>query len=250
MKLSTFYGGMIAILVVGGGALWYASRPSADAAQAATTGPADTTVFPGYPIGNPNAPVEIVEYGDFVCPFCGMFAVITEPDVRENLIQTGRVHWIYRDRPLNIEGHGNAPVAHLAAACANEQGKFWEMHDQLYFNQAAWAEEGGPERKFRGYADAIHLDMDRYNRCMSEGRYAGRIKASAAAADKDGITSTPVFFANGHRLSMKKNTYDELKAIVDSIAKLTPPAPAKAAPATSAPAKTPAKAPAKAKSKS
>lgn len=246
MKLKTFYAGLAVVAVGGAAAIWWTSRSNAAdaAAAAANVGPIDTTaLFPGYPMGNPDAPVEIIEYGDFVCPVCGNFAVITEPDIRERLVQTGRVHWIFRDRPLNIPGHQNAVTAHLAAACANEQGKFWDMHDQLFFNQAAWGEEGGVERKLRGYAEAIHLDMDKYNACMASDRYGPRIRASAAAADKAGITATPTFLINNH-LVAGGISYDSMKTLVDVY---TPPPP-KPAPAKAPPAKAPGKASTKSKS--
>ncbi len=224
MNLKTFYGGLIVVAIAGGGAIWLAGRQGDQAAAAPPpAGPGDTVVFPGYAMGSPNAPVEIIEYGDFVCPVCGVFAVLQEPDVRERLIQTGRVHWVYRDRPLSIQGHENAPVAHLAAACANEQGKFWDMHDQLYFNQVAWSEGSGVERKLRKVAEGAHLDMDRYNACMDQQRYAARIKVSAAAADKLGYTGTPTFIING-KVIMHLLSYDQIKALVDSA---TPAAPAK-----------------------
>lgn len=235
MKLKTFYAGLGVIAVVGVGAIWWTGRSSAAAGAAtANIGPIDTTAFPGYAMGDPKAPVEIIEYGDFVCPVCGNFAVITEPDIRERLIQTGRVHWIFRDRPLDIPGHENALVAHLAAACANEQGKFWEMHDQLFFNQAAWGEAGGVERKLRGYAEAVHLDMDKYNACMDAKRYSPRIRASATAADNAGIKATPTFLINQH-LVAGAIPYDSIKALVDKYA------------AEATPAKAPAKAGTKSK---
>lgn len=225
MKLSTFYGGLAGIVLVGGGAMWLANRSSASAAAAVPTGPIDTTTIPAYTLGNANAPVQIIQYADFECPGCGKYAVLTEPDVRERLVQTGRVRLIFRDRM--IQGHGSSPVAHLAAACAAEQNKFWEMHDQLYFNQNAWAEQSGLERKFRGYAETIHLDMDRYNSCMSEQRYAARIAASTNRADSAGFTMTPTFVINGHPV-IGAVSYDSMKVLVDKYAPApTPPAPAK-----------------------
>lgn len=233
MKLSTFYGGMIGLVVIGGGAMWYASRSNSNTGTVLKADPSDTTVFPGYTIGSPNAP-EVVEYGDFVCPVCGSFAVITEPDIRERLVQTGKIRWTYRDRPLSIPGHENAPLAHLAAACANEQGKFWEMHDQMYFNQAGWGEGSGAARKLRGFAEAIHLDLNKYDGCVSEQRYAARIARSAAHADSLGFTGTPTFVFNRH-VQARRMSYDEFNHWVDSIIKLTPP------PAAPAPAKAKAK---------
>jgi protein-disulfide isomerase len=233
MKLSTFYGGMIVLVLAGGGAMWYASRQSADTAAPVPTGPIDTTTIPAYTMGSPNAPVQIIQYADFECPGCGRYAVLTEPDVRERMIQTGQVRVVFRDRMIN--GHGSSPTAHLAAACAAEQNKFWEMHDQLYFHQGEWSEASGLERKFRGYAEAIRLDMDRYNTCMSQQRYAARIAANTSRADSAGFTQTPTFLINGH-VTIGAIGFDSMKVLVDKYA---------AEAARAAPAKSKSKAPSK-----
>jgi protein-disulfide isomerase len=176
---------------------------------------ADSTVFPGHALGSDSAPVTIVEYADFQCPACGKFAVLNEPDVRTRLVNTGRVRWIFRDFPL--EGHPNSLPAHLAAACAGDQGKFFEMHDQLYFNQGRWALEKRPQREFRDYARAIGLDMDRYNDCVDAGRYLGRLAAMRDDAMRRGINSTPTFEIGTRRLAGYID-YDSLEAIVDQAA--------------------------------
>ena len=86
----------------------------------------------GHLIGKADAPVQVSEFGDFECPHCGEFARVTEPDVRAKLVNTGIVAFRYYDFPL--PGFKNSWTAHLAASCAEDQGKFWEMHDKLYGN--------------------------------------------------------------------------------------------------------------------
>jgi protein-disulfide isomerase len=166
-------------------------------------------------LGSDSAPVTIVEYADFECPACGKFAVLNEPDVRARLVNTGRVRWIFRDFPL--DGHANSLPAHLAAACAGEQGKFFEMHDQLYFNQGRWALVKRPQKEFRAYARAIGLDLDRYDQCVDAGRYLGRLTAMREDALRRGINSTPTFDIGSLRL-LGYLDYDSLTAIVDRVA--------------------------------
>jgi protein-disulfide isomerase len=104
----------------------------------------------GYLMGNASAPVQILEFADFECPACGSFATLTEPDVRKRLVQTGQVSFRFLDFPLPI--HRNTWDASMAAACANEQGKFWEMHDQIFATQDQWNGEvtNRPKAVFRG----------------------------------------------------------------------------------------------------
>jgi protein-disulfide isomerase len=176
---------------------------------------ADSTVFPGHVLGSDSAPVTIVEYADFECPACGKFAVLNEPDVRARLVSTGRVRWIFRDFPL--QNHPNSMPAHLAAACAGDQGKFFEMHDQLYFNQGRWALEKRPQKEFRAYARAIGLDLGGYDECVDSGRYLGRLTAMREDALRRGINSTPTFEIGSRRMAGYLD-YDSLAAIVERMA--------------------------------
>ena len=176
---------------------------------------ADSTVFPGHVLGSDAAPVTIVEYADFECPACGKFAVLNEPDVRARLVSTGRVRWIFRDFPL--QNHPNSMPAHLAAACAGDQGKFFEMHDQLYFNQGRWALEKRPQKEFRAYARAIGLDLGGYDECVDSGRYLGRLTAMREDALRRGINSTPTFEIGSRRMAGYLD-YDSLAAIVERMA--------------------------------
>jgi protein-disulfide isomerase len=218
-RLTGFYLGLAAIAVIGVGALWFARRSGQgtgpvvlDSVPAVAAG-----AFQGYVQGSDSAPVTIIEYADFECPACAQFAVLTGPDVKRRLVETGRVRWIFRDFP--IEDHRNSIPAHLAAACADEQGKFWEMHDQLYFNHRRWVLESRPQRRIRELALAIGLDEDRYNQCVSSARYSGRIMATRQIGVERGVGVTPTFEVNNLRVTGSIG-FDSLRALVD---RLSPP---------------------------
>ena len=175
----------------------------------------DTAGFRGYILGRPDAPVEITEYGDFQCPACAGFDIVQFPSVKERLIETGRVRWRYRDFPLDI--HPNARLVAHAAACADEQGKYWDTHRFLYEAQGDWARKRNPADDVRDIVKSTGADPGKYDACMESARYAGRIQASYDEALKTGIGSTPSFVIGG-RIYAGGLPYDELKKIVDSLA--------------------------------
>lgn len=186
------------------------------AAAAAAPGPAVADDgFRGYTLGREDAPVEVTEYGDFECPACAGFATIQMPTIKQQLIATGKVRWRYRDYPLPM--HPYARLAAHAAQCAGEQSRFWEMHDQLYYNHS-WAQTGrDPSRLFRDMARAAALDLGRYDACMESGRYAARIEFSRQEGEQRMVNGTPTFFINGV-LYQGRNNSDAFKAAVDSAA--------------------------------
>ena len=210
-----FYAALIVVCVAGGAWLFYASQHRAARTTAAPApAPVVTDTFPGYALGSPTAPVTIAEYSDFECPYCAGFAAVQMPEVRSQLIATGKVHWRFRDFPL--PSHQYSQTAALAAQCAGEQGKFWEMHDQI-FTHHEWAQTGkDPSGLFRDFGKAIGLDLDRYQACVDSRRYAGRIEASRQEGVALGVTGTPTFFLNGVRFQGRP-TSDALKAMTDSL---------------------------------
>ncbi len=135
------------------------------------------------------APVTIVEYGDFQCPYCGQ----AEPVVRELLRDFGEVRYVWRHLPLN-DVHPRAQLAAEAAEAAASQGMFWEMHDLLLANQDAL----GPS-DLKGYAEQLGLDLDRFESDLREHSGAGRIADDVDSADLSGVSGTPTFFINGRR---------------------------------------------------
>jgi len=211
-RLKTFYVALAAIVVIGAGWLLVTRVRGGSQTTTVAPPPVDTGAFPGHAMGSDSAPVTIVEYADFECPACGQYAVLTEPDVRKRLVDSGVVRVIFHDFP--IEGHQNSMAAHLAAQCAGDQGKFWQMHDQLYFNQGRWALERRPEGTIRGLAKAIGLDMGRYDQCVSSGRYVARLERMRQEGVNRGVNSTPTFVINGRVIS-GFTTYDQMRDLVD-----------------------------------
>ena len=175
---------------------------------------ADTAGFRGYVLGADSAPVEISEFADYQCPACQQFETIQMPAVRQQLIETGMVRWRFRDFPLDM--HPHARVAAHAAACANEQGKVWEMHSRLYERQQDWSPSRDAAGQFEDYAGEIGLDVSRYNECMKSAKFAGRIQASVQEGIKLGVGGTPNFIIGG-RLYPAALGSDSIKAIVQSL---------------------------------
>ena len=139
--------------------------------------------------GPREAPVTIVEYGDFECPYCGQ----AEPVVRELLRDFGEVRYVWRHLPLN-DVHPRAQLAAEAAEAAANQGAFWEIHDLLLAHQDALSPSD-----LTGYAEQLGLDFDRFTSDLRELAGAGRIAEDVDSADLSGVTGTPTFFINGRR---------------------------------------------------
>jgi protein-disulfide isomerase len=204
---------LAAVAIVGIVALaWAASRPKVRVSQI------DPSLPPlkaqGYVLGSPSAPVEVIEFADFECPACGQYAVITEPQVRSELVNTGKIRLRFMDFPLNI--HRNTWDASLAAACANDQGKFWEMHDALFANQDKWNGEATsrPRGPISDLAKGIGLDMDKYGACMDNDTHRAQIQASEQEAIRRQIGQTPTFVFNG-TVVPGALPYDKFKRYVD-----------------------------------
>ena len=175
--------------------------------------------------GNPNAPVQVIEFADFECPACGNFATVTGPDVMERLVATGEVAFRFYDLPLEI--HPNAIPAHNAAHCANEQGKFWEMHDQIFAGQFDWNSQSTrrPRGYFEGYAKAVGLDVAKWSECFDSGRMLPQILANRAEANRFRIRSTPSFVIGGQVVE-GAITYDQFRQYVEQAKVARPAAPA------------------------
>jgi Na+/H+ antiporter NhaA len=136
-----------------------------------------------------DAPVTVVEYGDFECPYCG----IAEPVVRELLREFGDVRYVWRHLPLN-DVHAHAQLAAEAAEAASDQGAFWEMHDLLFENQAALEPSD-----LIAHAERLGLDVDRFADDLSRHSGAARVAEDVDSADLSEVSGTPTFFINGRR---------------------------------------------------
>jgi protein-disulfide isomerase len=209
-----------AIVLVGVAGLSYvAAKPKEtvrdinEAVDTANTGPAQ-----GYLLGKVDAPVKIEEFADFECPACGNFSIVTEPDVRSRIINPGLANLTFYDFPLNI--HRNTVPASNAAACADEQGKFWPMHDRLFQAQTEWNGEAtdAPKPFFKRYAQEVGIDVAKWEACYDARKYQKRISANLAQGLRLGVNRTPSFVIAG-KLYSGLISYDAIKATVDSVAK-------------------------------
>jgi len=139
-------------------------------------------------LGKSDAPLTMVEFTDYQCPFCGRFEATTFPEIKKAYIDTGKMRLIVRDLPL--EGlHPYAMKAAQAAHCASDQGKFWEMKELLFKNQNKLDADS-----LAGYATKdLALNPDLFKKCMAEGKHLKEISAEAKYAQSLGITGTPTF---------------------------------------------------------
>jgi len=147
--------------------------------------------------GNPEAPVVLVEYSDFQCPACGYYAgQIQEawPAIQD------QVKFVYRHFPLTTI-HDNAELAAAYAEASGRQGKFWEMHDALFENQAQWSDLADPADTFERYAGRLGLDLAQLREDLDSPEVQSKIRADVRSAGQSGVNSTPSFFLNGERMN-------------------------------------------------
>lgn len=139
-------------------------------------------------LGTTTAPITIIEFSDFQCPFCRRFFNDTFEKLKEEYIDTGKVKFYFRDFPLtNL--HPDTQKAHEAARCAADQEAFWEMHDELFRNQDELKVENLKE-----YAQELELDGKQFSACLDDGKYQETVNAEYKAARNFGVSATPSFF--------------------------------------------------------
>jgi len=145
-------------------------------------------------LGNPNAPVTLVEFGDYQCHFCNVFFHSTEEDILNNYVETGKVRMIFKD--YNIIGPDSVTASH-GAHCANDQGLFWEYHDILYSNWTGENNGWASSENLAKFAQEVGLNMDDWSECMTKGVHSQTILASNNDARSLELTGTPAFFIIG-----------------------------------------------------
>jgi len=171
-------------------------------------------------MGDPDAPLTIVEFSDFQCPFCSRFHEQTLPAIIENYIDTGKVNFVYRDLPLGI--HPNANPASIAAECANEQGKFWEYHDVLFDKQSQWQSLAADDfaSTAKQFASDLDLESASFETCLSSSETASAVSRDSRDAASYGATGTPTFFIGNEKDGFVKivgaQPYSTFEAEIDS----------------------------------
>ncbi len=157
--------------------------------------------------GNPNAPVTIVEFSDFQCPFCAKFYADTYKSIEEEYILTGKVKFVYRDFPLSI--HPFAEGAAVAAECAGLEGSYYQMHNMLYDYGVS-----GNKQTYLDYAKTIGLDEVSFQACINSDITFSEIKQDFKDGQDLGVTSTPSFFINGEEV-IGAQPYSVFKEVID-----------------------------------
>lgn len=163
------------------------ARPAGQRPTAPTFEPQDIS-FVGAPVmGKADAPVTLIEYSDYQCPFCKRHYLNTMPSLKENYIDTGKVKFIMREFPLTSI-HPRAMAASMAALCAKDQGKYWEMHNILFDNQRALSDDD-----LKSYGETIGLALDTFVACLDSAKYQPQVESDLKEGQAMGISGTPSF---------------------------------------------------------
>lgn len=216
---------LIAFLIIGYlfGQLQAVNSGSTVAGTTQTTDPAAAAGAPAGPIfaevdnghlpvkGDENAPVTIVEFADFECPFCGQFYSNTLSQLVEEYVDTGKVKLYYRHLPLDF--HPQARPAALASECANEQDAFWDYHDVLFENNATLGTANTD--KYVEWATSLGLNANQFRTCLESEKYAENVDGDSAAATAAQASGTPTFYINGQQL-VGAQPLTSFKAIIDA----------------------------------
>lgn len=236
-----FLGGAVAVAVVVAIVLILVNRPSNEGldidysgiahAQPPITETAGTPAatpesdadqpYIGASLGDPDAPVTMVIYSDFQCPFCRLFAAETEPKIIEDFVRPGKVRLEFREFPIlggpDLESKSNeSSMAAQGALCAAEQDQYLEYHDKLFANQQAENQGSFSEKRLKQFADELGLDTGAFNTCLDSGRYVAALEQSKAEGQEQGVTATPMFILNGQVIQMPAQGYDLLKKQIEA----------------------------------
>lgn len=199
MKNTIIYA--LSIIIAGAliaGALIYSKNPPSPAALVTPTPTSDSgkgvvlDIEEGDSVlGNPDAPVAVINFSDFQCPFCGRHVVTTEKQIVEKYVKTGKVKLVFK----NFAFLGQESVwAGEAAECAKEQDKFWPFHDYLFSHQNGENQGAFSKDNLKKMAVEVGLKADKFNACLDSGKYKDKIQASAQQNSKYGVISTPTTF--------------------------------------------------------
>jgi protein-disulfide isomerase len=167
-----------------------------------------------FAVGDPSAPVQIIEFTDYQCPYCQRYATQTMPALLESLVESGRVFYAIKDLPLDAL-HPEARSASVAARCAGEQDAYLQMHDAIFAAQSDWSGTGdSAETIFTDLAAGIDLDVHQFSTCMNDGHQAQNVQANIEEAVSLGVTGTPTFFIEGYGASGAQ-PYEFFEAVVE-----------------------------------
>ncbi len=176
---------------------------------------AEASYPPGYgppTIGDASAPVEVVMWGDFQCPFCRRFDLTTLPELKQEYFDTGKARFVWR----NFVNYGvESEDAANAAYCAGEQGKFWEYHAHLYDNQQGINHGSFSRANLERFAGEVGLDVGAFNVCTRTPKYNPVLAADKEMGRGQNVTATPSFFING-QMVVGAQPAETFKAMIEN----------------------------------
>lgn len=167
-------------------------------------------------LGSKNAKVTVIEYSDFQCPFCRRYWKDSLSQIKKEYIDTGKVRFVYRHYPL--EFHPAAMISAKASECADESGKFWEMHDKIFQEQAK-SGDGTityTEDDIKKWAGEIGLNAVSFSACLDSDKYTKRINDDLASGTQAGVSGTPTVFINNQRI-VGAQPYSIFKSAIDTL---------------------------------
>ena len=215
-KYSTFV--LIAVVIIGGFFMFKGGIGTGNVGtgnviapdqQPGVGGKVEVSIDDDAVLGDKNAPVTIIEFSDYECPFCSRFYDQTLPQIKSDYIDKGKVKLVYRDFPLSF--HPNAQKAAEAAECAGEQGneEYFKMHDKLFAQGVA-----GGVSTFKQFAKEIGLDTEKFNSCLDSGKMASEVQKDFNDGQSYGVQGTPAFFVNGKLISGAQ-PFENFKQVID-----------------------------------
>ena len=206
-------GGAIGAAVLVAIVLILLNRPQSAGAPIVAAAPLPASIpVNGTTMGAANAPISIVEWGDYQCPSCGLFAREIAPRLITDYVEPGHATLQFRD--FAFLGPESLRAAE-AAACADDQSAFWRYHDTLYANQHGENQNAFSDARLKEIARTLQLDTAEFNRCLDSGEKQSAVDQSIAAARAQGINSTPSIFIDGTKIDDWSN-WDGIKAILDA----------------------------------
>jgi protein-disulfide isomerase len=207
--------GAVALATLGSGAMLYrAKRPHLLTISTAKAVAGKYEAGSIHIRGNPTAPVTLEEFGDFQCPPCANMAPFIDQLVKE---YHPNLKIVFRNLPLPV--HKYAREAALAAEAAGLQGRYWEMHDVLYREQAVWSKADNARELFDSYAGMLGLNLNQFKKDMASEKARQRIESDQERADSLGVRSTPTVFINNQEVAPNEKTANGLRAKIDAALK-------------------------------
>lgn len=166
--------------------------------------------------GNANAPVKVMVFSDFQCPWCALYATTIEAQLKQAYVDGGKVVEIYHDFPIGGPYHKYGFMVARAARCADDQNKFWEFHDAAFQKQNEWGSSSDlPTKLMSKYAGDLGMDKKKFDTCLQSDDHADVVEYNRQLGEQAGVNSTPTVFINGKRAE-HPNEWDKFKLEIDA----------------------------------